>query len=658
MREEVHGWTGKILRVDLSRRRVDFEDTLNYAHDYIGGRGIATRIAWNELKPGCGPYDEDNLLLIFTGPLTGTSAPFSGRTTLCTVAPQAYPTPWFTRASLGGHWGPELKYAGFDGLVLRGIADAPVYLWIEDGKVTIHDARDLWGLGTYDTQLKLFERHGKDVRVLAIGQAGENLSRISIINTETESAAGQGGFGAVMGAKNLKAIAVRGRGRVTIARPAEFSQLCRAIAKEAHGSHGWPHDPQLDPDKVARYGQKFQACTQQCTTPCRDARYYTRVPGVMCRNKVYAGQVDCIAALFPGIKGTYYDWDLGFEAGFEVGRLSNDYGLNQWDIIIGVVPWLRACRDAGLLRDLDGMAIDLDNPYFWAELFRKIAYREGIGDALAEGGRRAPEILGFGQDLVKQFYTAWGYAGHWDGHADKINFIFYPYWIVAALQWAMDSRDPISSGHGYVQSMMCWNPVRSPDFGISWEQISAVGEQLYGTADAVDPQSGYAAKEIPAVWHGHRSVMKDSLPLDDQVFPRLFSRYTPDGRSRVGDMLGTSFEYNLFTTVTGVDITEPQFETLAERVLNLDRALAIRNYGRSREDDETVIAAFEYPENEVNPFVGEPKAIDRGRFLELMDAYYHRRGWDVETGYPTRETLVRLDLEDVAQQLSPQLPPF
>ena len=656
MTDAVHAWTGKILRVDLTARRIEVEDTLTYAHDYIGGRGIATRIAWNELKPGVGPFDADNPLMIMTGPLTGTTAPFSGRTTLATTAPQAYPTPWFTRASLGGHWGPELKYAGFDGLVVTGIADFPVYLWIEDGQASIRDARDLWGLGIYDTQLRLFDRHGKDIRVLAIGQAGEHLSRIAIISTETESAAGQGGFGGVMGSKNLKAVACRGRGRLTIARPAEFTAKCRAIAKEAHASHGWPHNPQLDPVLVTKYGQKFQACTQQCAKPCRDARYYTHVPGVLCPNKTYAGQVDCIAALFPGIQGTFYDWNLGFEAGFEVGRMTNDFGLNQWDLLIGIVPWLRACRDEGLVRDLDGIPIDLDNPRFWAELFRKIAYREGMGAALAEGGRRAPAILGFGQDLIDKFYTAWGYAGHWDGHADKINYIFYPYWIVAALQWAVDTRDPISSGHGYVQSMMCWNPVRSPQYGITWEQMKAVGADLYGTPDAVDPEKGYEAKEVPAVWHGHRSIMKDSLPLDDQIFPRVFSRYTPDGRSRTDDMLGTSFEYELFTTSTGLDITEADFEGMCERIMNLDRALLIRNYGRSRADDETVIPAFEYPENVVNPLVGSPQTLDRGKFLALLDAYYRLRDWDPETGHPTQATLTRVGLADVAQELAPQLP--
>lgn len=646
-----HGWTGKILRVDLSNHRIEIEETLPYTRDYLGGRGFATRIAWNELRPGCGPFDESNQLMIFTGPLTGTLAPFSGRTTLCTVAPQVYPTPWFTRSSLGGHWGPELKYSGFDGIVIQGSADAPVYLWIEDGKASIEDASHLWGLGTYATQTQLSEWHGPDARALVIGQAGENLSRIAVIHTETESASGQGGFGAVMGSKKLKAIAVRGHGGITVARPEEFRVICRAISRMADEQPGGPRKPQLDPEKVSRYGERFHACTQGCATKCHECRYYSRVPGVVHPGKVYAGQMDCVAHLFRGEKGTFYDWKLGFEAGFEIAALTNDYGLNHWDLLIGLMPWLRASHDEGLVSTLDGLPVDLDDPHFWAEVMRKIAFREGIGDMLAEGGRRVPELLGIGRELIPYLYTGWGYAGHWDGHADKGDYIFYPFWLVSALQWAVDTRAPISSGHGYVTNIMSWCPEGSGSSALSWDDINGIGAQIYGTAKAVDPRSDYEAKEIPAVWHGNRSVMKDSLTLDDRMFPQIFSLRTRDHRARAGDVLGTSLEYRLFVSATGVEMSEEEFELACERIIHLDRAVAVRNSGRSRTHDESVIGAFEYPENDVNPFIGKRISMDRGRFLQLMDAYYHRRGWDPRSGHPTNETLHRAGLQDVAKEL-------
>ena len=166
-----------------------------------------------------------------TGPLTGTLAPASGRLEICGKAPQSYPTTHYTRSSMGGHWGPELKYAGFDGVIIYGRASSPVYLWIEDGEAEIMDAEWLWGLDTFTTQKKLIERHGKRTQVCCIGQAGENLVRIAVIQSGIENAAGQGGFGAVMGSKKLKAIAVRGSGGVKIAKPKQLIEASTHIRR-------------------------------------------------------------------------------------------------------------------------------------------------------------------------------------------------------------------------------------------------------------------------------------------------------------------------------------------------------------------------------------------------------------------------------------------
>ena len=643
------GWTGKLLRVDLGEERVETDDTLRYV-DYIGGRGIAARIAWDELPPGVGALDPKNLLIFMSGPLTGTTAPFSGRTEVCGLAPQGWPVEWFTRAGMGGHWSPELKYAGWDGIVVGGQADHPVYLLIEDGRVEIRDARRIWGKGTYETQQILMAEHGHNTRVACIGQAGENLSRIAIINTETESAAGQGGFGAVMGAKKLKAIAVKGSGVVRIARPDDFYRRTAAIAAECHAPHGHPGRRDHRPE-MAKYGEKWQACTQQCTANC--ARYFRDVPGVVCKDATYAGQFHCVASLFPGWRGTYYDWKLGFEAGFEAAKFSNDYGLNQWDLIFGIFPWLRECRNAGLLDKVDELEIDLDDPFFWAGVMRKIANREGMGEVLAEGGWRAVIKLGFGKELVEPLYTAWGYAGHWDGHANRANRLVYPFWLVAALQWAVDTRDPMSSGHGYAQNVMGWSPFGRSDNGLGWEQMIAIGERLYGVRSALDPLSGYEEKAIPAYWHANRSVIKDSVTVDDQMFPRIFSNKTPDGWSRTEDpeMDGVDFEYHMFVSATGVDWSKEEWDRAADRIFNLERAIQVRNHNRTRQDDESVIPAFEPPEWWVNPLIGEKQGMDPAKFRKLLDEYYELRGWDVATGRPTRARLEVVGLKDVADDL-------
>jgi aldehyde:ferredoxin oxidoreductase len=647
---QTYGWVGKILWVNLTDRSTRALDTMDYGPQYIGGRGIAARIAWESIPPGVGAFDPRNLLMVFTGPLSGTTAPFSGRTTIAGLAPQGWPHEWFSRASLGGHWGPSLKYAGYDGLVIEGKADRPVALLIEDGKVRFLDAGHLWGRGSIETQKILMAEQGGDLRILTIGPAGERLSRIAIINSETESAAGQGGYGAVMGAKNLKAIAVRGSGAVHIAQPDLFMERCKAIVEDARGGAPWA-SPDLDADRVQRYKQRWQACTQQCSIRCGGGcRFYGEVVGPATQQKL-AGQFHCVSNFFPGLPGTFYDWNIGFEAGFEMRHLTDDYGLNQWDLLLGIVPWLRLCQRAGWVSEFNGRPIDFDDPQFWAYFLHAIAHRQGMGDALAESGTRAPAILGFGQAEAQQLYPAWGSAGHWDGHGDRGNRIVYPFWIAPALQWAVDVRDPFSSSHGYTSMTMHWSKFLS-DKGLPWEIIKSVTRRVYGSEQAVDPLSSYEDKDIAAIWHGHRSVLKDSVTIDDNMFPRLLSMTTPDGLARAGDMLGPDFEYHLYTSATGQQISREELDLACERIFNLERAVQVRNFGRQRSDDETVIPYFEAEEWWVNPLLGEKKRLERDKFIPLLEQYYRRRGWDVQQGRPTASKLRQLGLSDVAAGLS------
>ncbi|MEA3266841.1 MAG: aldehyde ferredoxin oxidoreductase N-terminal domain-containing protein, partial [Candidatus Fermentibacteria bacterium] len=519
---EYGGYAGKLLRVNLTTGSIDQQNTMDYLPDWYGGRAMAARIAWDEIPPGTGAFDPSSPLIILTGPLSGTAAPFSGRTTVSGISAQGYPVEWYSRSSFGGHWGPELKYAGFDGIIITGRAASPVFLKIENRSCTIEDAGDLWGMGIYSSQKLIMEQFGKDWRVFSIGPAGENRVRIAIAATETESASGQGGYGAVMGSKNLKAIAVHGTLSLEVAEPERFAEICRLVRNEAHGSHGWPHTQKLDKEKVGKFGQRYQACTQGCAVKCYDARFYTTVPAVLNRGKILSGQVDCIAGLFPGLQNSFYNWKLGFEAGFEIGQIANDLGLNHWEILVGMVPWLRFLKNDGILTEIDGMKIDLDSPEFWAFLLRGISRREGeFRSALSEGTVRASNILGIGEDRVKELFPAWGYAGHWDGHGDRINYVFFPYWVVSALQWAVDTRDPISSAHGYGQNIMGWSRICSPELGLDWERIKKVSARVYGSEACADPVSGYTGKAFPAWWHGQRSVMKDSLTVCDQVFPRI-----------------------------------------------------------------------------------------------------------------------------------------
>ena len=147
------GWMGKILDVDLTTREIKFRDTGQYTDDYIGGRAMASRIAWDEIPAGTDAFDPENRIIVATGPLTGTLAPTAGRTVMCSVSPRTYPIPWYTHSTLGGWFGPELKYAGFDAIVISGKADTPVYLEIRDHDVALKDAGEIWGLDARTTQL-------------------------------------------------------------------------------------------------------------------------------------------------------------------------------------------------------------------------------------------------------------------------------------------------------------------------------------------------------------------------------------------------------------------------------------------------------------------------------------------------------------------------
>ncbi|UCE52667.1 MAG: aldehyde ferredoxin oxidoreductase, partial [Desulfobacterales bacterium] len=205
----IYGWSGKILSIDLSRGQRLYLDTMKYAEDYIGGRGIAAKLAWELVTPAIDAYDPRNPLIVMTGPLTGTLAPTSGRTIFCSVSPRVYPKPWYTHSTMGGLFGSELKYAGFDGLVIVGQSEEPVYLWINDGNVKILSANDLWGLTVSEVAEKIRARHGLDIQLACIGPAGENLVRFAVISHPPENASGHSGFGAVMGSKKLKAIVIR-----------------------------------------------------------------------------------------------------------------------------------------------------------------------------------------------------------------------------------------------------------------------------------------------------------------------------------------------------------------------------------------------------------------------------------------------------------------
>ena len=281
----MYGWTNRLLRIDLSAGRIWAHESAPYLPDFIGARGIAAKILWDEYPEPVEPFAPDNPFMVIPGALTGTHAPYSGRTIVCAFSPQSAPYSWFTRSSIGANWGARLKRAGYDGLILTGASERPVHILIQEDEVRIVPAEDesagdaLWGRDTIETQEAIQARYGKAARTLCIGPAGERLSRIATVQTETGSAAGQGGFGAVLGAKKVKAITVLSSGRVPVADPDRMRGLFKAVA-----DHVRPYQQGLiarymglDKNPLPEGSARSYGCTASCPSPCQ--LYLSGMPG-------------------------------------------------------------------------------------------------------------------------------------------------------------------------------------------------------------------------------------------------------------------------------------------------------------------------------------------------------------------------------------------
>lgn len=635
---------GRLLTVDLTRGTFSTLPTSDYRDNALGGRSLAAGLAWAMLRAGMTPFDPKNPLMFLSGPLAGTRAPSAGRCTVCSLSPQGYPTPWFSRASMGGDLGHHLRGAGYDGLIVTGRAPAPVYLWITEDGAAIRDASGLWGQGIMATQETLRVRHGRSVRVASIGPAGETCSAIASIGVNEGSAAGQCGFGAVMGAKNLKAVAAYGTAPPHLADPEGLRALVTGIARES------AQDRRLREERAAPRGssRRFPAgkrvsCSRGCLHAC--AVRYEGVSGVVQEDRSYSGVMQCTSHRFPG--GDDLPWALGFEAGFELNMVANDWGINHWDVVKGLFSWIGLSHQAGMLPDINGRPVELDAPSFWYEVLQSIATRRGpMAEVVADGGLRAIQRTGILPDICRQLYTGWGYGNHWDGRGPRGNDIRYPFWLASALMWMTDTRDPMGSAHGYVQDLARMGPIGLGLF--DWDQMQGLAEHYYGEAKAMDPYSDGEGKPEAALFHARRSMLKDSLPVCDRAFPRLVTASTDDGIPRVLGYEGRDLEAALYRLATGEDVDTAALDQMAERALALERVQQMRDFGRSRADERHVLDFFcTTDEERASPWVGERKRADPDALEALAQRFYALRGWDPLTGHPTAEVLADLGLSAV-----------
>ena len=631
MTADIYGWCGRILKVDLSELRISELKTMDYADRFLGGRGIATRIYWEEVGPEVEAFDPENNLIFMTGPLGATGAQGASRFEVVGKSPMLMPE-GFCYGNLGGFFGPYLKKAGYDGVVISGRSAKPVYLLIHDGKAQILDGSSLWARGVYEVRDILKKSHGKNVRFITTGVAGENMCRSANLMTDNEGSA-TGGFGAVLGSKKLKAIAVLGTGSPLVARPEELKELNKLIV---HLNKREPLQAPFPEEQVRRVGQS--SC-HQCGLDCKYRNTFRTASG---KNVVRKCQ-----SMF-----VYFPWVLGrpgesMETAVDATGICNDLSICTMEMA-NVVQWLDACYKSGYLTDEQtGLEISkLGTREFFENLANMIARREGLGDILAEGLLRAGEKLG---DQARAHFS-----NEVSGVGDGASYSAREY-LTNGLLYALEPRQPIAMLHEISWLIGLWvmNQEDAKSSPVTSEVFRAAATKFWGSDKAWDLNT-HEGKAVAATKIIDRTYAKDSLLLCDSVWPLMVSWNTPD---HLGD---PTLESKLFSAVTGIDTDEAELNQHGERIFNLQRSVLLREGRRPKVDDVPDEFNFVDPVQYVfmNPNVIVPgpgnevisrkgKTLDRDVFEEMRKEFYELRGWDSESGVQKAETLERLGLSNL-----------
>jgi aldehyde:ferredoxin oxidoreductase len=631
---EQYGYAGKILRVDLSSQSISHIPTEAYSDKYLGGRGIAARIYWEEVPPEVKALDPENRLLIFNGPLAGFNGIGSPRWTVCGKSPLTVPE-HFSYCNLGGSWGVHLKFAGYDGMVIQGKSDKPVYIYINDDTVEIRDASDLWGKTTIEVRDILKKQLGKSMSVLDCGPAGENRVAFASLLADND-ASGSCGFGAVMGSKNLKAIAVRGSKRPTAAnrqRLKELTSLVRELKKDSIGSGQQNLIVGNQVKKDVCYG-----CIGACIRQTFQAKDGTK------------GKYACGSAWFYQERALRYygEWN---EVPFFATRLCDGYGLDT-ESIHTLIMWLNRCNKAGILTDENtGIPFSQMGSYEFIEtLVKKISFRDGFGDVLAQGLVCAAETVGKGSKELITDYTS--KAGYGSEYCPRM-------YIVSGLLYAMEPRLPIQQVHEVGVTLFAWLDWAKNAEGsyLSTDIFRNIAKRFWGSELAAD-FSTYDGKALAAMKIQDREYAKESLILCDWMWPIVHVNYSAD---HVGD---PTLESKLLSTVTGNLIDEEGLYRTGERIFNLQRAILVREGHKGRASDILPEPFYTRPlkssvqdteclapgkDGEVISRKGT--VVDRDKFEQMKDEYYQLRGWDMTTGLQKYAKLNELGLKDVADDL-------
>ncbi len=689
-----YGYTGKILRVDLTTGKIWTDDTAKYK-DYIGGEGIGYKIMWDEVPAGTEPYAPENRISFGAGPLCGSGVPCSGRTTITSLLPTSAHN-GVGSSHMGGYFSVEMKYAGYDMIVVQGKSAKPVWLRIEDDKVKIEDARWVWGKGIFDTMAMISSQMGKEAQIAAIGPAGENQLNMSVIRTGTSHSAG--GHGGILGSKNLKAIAIKGTGSVKIAaKPQELMDLDKYMmsiigannqmvvptvplpwAEYNDKGSRWTGRPGLywgaanppvetgecNPADMQSVGKRTQKAIFDLGAGAE--KYTVRMGGcahcpIRCHSQLKVPQLEqygmdpfvsntCVG--WSGPRGVMYNGIKNFDGhGADSSIVGNAIGTTLTDDLGVWCNYGQIGRDVkyfyetGVFKRVlpaeEYASIPWDklvagDANFLIDFYTRVAHKKGEISHIADGSAWIAKRWGLGDeywnDKNNKLWTRGGYPVHHSNEAGA---------QVGALISCFTNRD--SQNHSHMNFIGSKLPIAL--------QKEIAGE-IFGSPDALDapmdykPMNEYKARFVK--WAMVRGRLHDSLTLCNWMWPMSVSPLK--SRKYRGD---TGLEAKFFSLVTGIPKTEAELDRDGERVVTLMRALTVRGMGTTdmrhlHDNTNEWITKADKDKPQFTPGTIQMEKAD----LELgRTMVYKQFGWDEKTGAPTKATLEALGMADVAKEL-------
>ncbi|MBM4128981.1 MAG: aldehyde ferredoxin oxidoreductase family protein [Nitrospira sp.] len=643
----IYDYAGRILRVDLSKKKITKERVPEeVVRKFLGGEGLAAKILYDEVPPEIAPFHPENRVIFSNGLLSGTLAPASARMTLTTKSPN---TEIYSDSNVGGHFGPELKYAGYDHIVFQGASEEPVYLWINDDTVELRDARHLWGKTTYETDTMIKNELGMmDIHIACIGPAGENLSGAACFIIDRGRACGRMGLGAVLGSKKMKAIAVKGTKGYKIFNPKEHIRICREftekILKDPYYKVMTIGTIGLTTIGYSGKGGRSEPMVRYGFTDKTFMPDFENISAENIKEKCWEHDMACFACPlhcanwthvkegpYAGVKGEGFELNVHEDSTYFDN--TNPYFLAKWglrcnELGLGVdeatlpIAFAMLLFDKGIISEEDtgGLRLEWGNEEVILELIEQIAYRRGFGNILADGTKKAAKKIGRGSEY---------YSKNVKG-AEIIADLRLTYDVALA-----ESVTPRGSCHLKGLSFL---PIWGADYVPPEERERYVKEEI-GSPYSWNPFDPSSHPWIVR-YNIHHMAILDALELC--AFPSHWVLY---GSYKLKDLPP------LIESATGLKFTEKQLRETAERIRAVQRAYNNR-LGLRKEDDIPPKFVFERP---LKGFIFEKEIdlkMDRTQFEGALTQFYKLFGYDIETGIPTRETLNKLGLEDVAKDLT------